>query len=142
MWNDQSFSILPRKLFFLNRCHFENMITSSLEFRIRHLTSRFEANEFNFYLPSRYPPKPKWLTSVGLNLIFHELCFMLCSSLALFSISYPHFFLSFDQFFLKTSGGLGSIVPNMHLLRKSLQKHEQTHAFHESSVNPRKRNEM
>ena len=41
-WNDQSFDLLSSKLMLINRCHFEKITTSSLELRIRRVTSRFD----------------------------------------------------------------------------------------------------
>ena len=60
------------------------------------------------------------------------------AQVGLFSTSWPHFFLDFDPFFLKTSGGLRSIVPNTPLL----EKRSKTHASLESGVNPRKKNKV
>ena len=77
-WNDQSFDLLSSKLMLINRCHFGKITTFSLELRIRRVTSRFEANEPNFCLTSKYPSKPKWVDlHLPLGEPFHERCFLL-----------------------------------------------------------------
>ena len=97
--NDCSFNFLYQKLMLIIHCHFENNVTSSLEFRFRRVISGFEANEPNFLY--------------------------LCLCWTTFHL-FPHLFLSFDPVFLKASGGLRSIVLYMPLLEKRWKTYKNT----------------